>query len=762
MRPRVTSPLLAALFALSATGVRAQSGGQAELAVQGYYLRNGSQLALGTSGVALKFEEFLPEIGLLRGNLEAYRSGGSIQPADNYLQLRGLVWQGLRWNFSGGDFRASGTLFRNPFTNLFFPEINARGVQVEAGDSRRGYTLFYGKETLLAGPRIPFRIDVPQNVMGASIRQALGKLETGVRILHLENTGRSPSQNSFFPAGRDFRFADNLTLYSAYTFSDHLRWYGEVTAARAQAADGGPAGEPVSYFFGPAWESPRLTVRSNYANLTRSYFPVAGYWIGDRRGPFGEIRVRPFRRVELFGSANQYETTAKSTEKLPFLRSTGTSAGASLEFPFKVNASAQLSTTRFSSFDPATDATQLSYNRQWTGTLTRRIAQHTIRLTGRDMRLAVNGVQSRQKSVEAEDTFQIRRLVMGAAARGQGSEGTERRNSVYLRGSAQLNLGRLSAFGYFEGGKDLTNQTVFATSTTRSTVVSASYRVTRRWSLQGEAFRSRLISQLNPENLFVQGNQSLVLNPVLSQFNQWSFLFRVVRAFNWGGVIPSMGLDRYTAQRIPITGSVEGFIYVLMANGRQPAAGITVTLESGRAASTGVDGRYRLEDVPEGAHVVSIDMEQLPADYNPGPVTKVSVAIGPRKIARTDFELYSLAGFAGKLTASPGSEFESLEGIMIRLDPGGQFTTTAKDGAFAFYNLPDGTYQASIAANTLPPGARLKGNPAVPVIVRTGNVPPALHFEIERPPAGEKPVRKVLEKVIGLAPAAPSPAIADR
>src|SRR3954451_9692548 len=317
--------VLAAVLTLAATKANAQ-GGQAEIALQGYYLRTGSQLAAGTTGAVLKFDEFLPGMGLLRGSLEAYRSGGSLQTADNYLQLRGLVWEGLRWNFSAGDFRASGSLLRSPFTNLFVPEINARGVQVEAGDSKQAYSFFYGTETLLAGPRIPFRIGIPQTVMGASMRRTFGKLETGVRILRLANSPHDSRDNFSFPAGRNFSSADNLTLYSAYTFSEHLRWYGEATAGRAQTADGLPPGQPFSYFFGPAWESPRLTVRVNYANLTRSYFPLAGYWIGDRKGPFGEIRIRPTHRFELFGSANRYETASKPSEKLPFLRSAGASA----------------------------------------------------------------------------------------------------------------------------------------------------------------------------------------------------------------------------------------------------------------------------------------------------------------------------------------------------------------------------------------------------------------------------------------------------
>jgi len=64
---------------------------------------------------------------------------------------------------------------------------------------------------------------------------------------------------------------------------------------------------------------------------------------------------------------------------------------------------------------------------------------------------------------------------------------TERRNSVYLRGSAQVNLGRLTAYGYFEGGKDLVNQTVFATNTTSSSVLAATLRLTRAMEHPGRS-----------------------------------------------------------------------------------------------------------------------------------------------------------------------------------------------------------------------------------------------------------------------------------
>jgi hypothetical protein len=733
------------MLAAGAFRASAQSGGQGEVALQGYYLTTGSQVT-STTGAALKFEQFLPGTGLLRGSLEAYGSQG-LQPADNYLQLHGWVWHGLRWNIDAGDFRASAALLPNPFTNVFLPEINARGVRLEAGDSNRGYTIFYGHETLLAGPRIPFRIDAPQSVLGAAARQKFGKLETGVRILFLEKTADA-TPGFYSPAGRDFRSAANLTGYAAYQASDHLRWYGEVTAARGETADAIPPGSRYSYFFGPAWESPRLTVRLNYMNLSRTYLPLTGYWVGDRKGPFGEVRVKPLRRVELYASASRYESSSDSSARLPYLRSSATSAGGAVLLPWKWSASGQYSTMDLRSSDPVASTAQYSQFRLWSGTLSRTIGPHTLRLTEREMRLLSSGIPSREKSTEAEDLFQIRRIVLGGSMRLQQDSGTSRRNTVYARGSAQLTLARFSANAYFESGRDLADRTVFSTVTTNSAVVAGSYQVTRHWSVRTEAFRSRLLSEINPDSLFVQANQGLALNPLLNRFNQWSFLFRVARSFQWGAAVPVTGLEQFTTRRMPLTGVVEGFVQVLTEIGRQPAPGVTVQLESGRSVMTDAEGRYRFPEVGEGAHTISLDLERLPAEYNPGAATRLPIVLDARKTVRADFDLYALGSFAGMVAVAAGSQFENLEGIVIRLEPGGRYTTTARDGGFAFYNLPEGVYDVSVSPATLPSGGVLKSGGLVRVALRSGATGTTVKFEIERQQPVEKPVRRVIDKML--------------
>jgi len=95
-------------------------------------------------------------------------------------------------------------------------------------------------------------------------------------------------------------------------------------------------------FFGPAWESPRFTIRANYADLGRSYFPWRAIGSATARGPFGEVRIRPLPPRGTVRVASRYETTEKHDLVIPYIRSTGTSAGASVELPWRFNASSQL------------------------------------------------------------------------------------------------------------------------------------------------------------------------------------------------------------------------------------------------------------------------------------------------------------------------------------------------------------------------------------------------------------------------------------
>jgi hypothetical protein len=313
----------------------------------------------------------------------------------------------------------------------------------------------------------------------------------------------------------------------------------------------------------------------------------------------------------------------------------------------------------------------------------------------------------------------FRHLNLGGAVRAQREDATGRRNSFYVRGTAQASLGRVSAYGNLELGKDLANSTVFATNTFSTTLVGVSARLTRQWNFQAEGFRTKLIAALNPENMFVLQNQGVGISPILSNFNQWTFLFRLTRTLRWGGGLPAEGLDRFVAEHMPLTGAITGFVYVLMAEGRQPAPSVPVSLEDGKTVQTDAKGGFRFNEVREGAHAVTIATDQLPTEYNPGPHPLVRVDIAPRRTAQAELDVYPLSALRGRVIARDGATFDSLEGILIRVVSTGQYTTTLRDGSFAFYNLPEGAYELTIGEDTLPPEAVLSTPARLPVVIRS-------------------------------------------
>ena len=402
-----------------------QTGGQAEVALQGYYL--GGQAPLSdTSGLSLHFQQFVPHVGLLSGSLENYGSQGRWRQGDDFLQLRGLAWQGYRWNLTGGDFRVSTILTVNPFTNLFYPELNLRGVQTEASRGNLKVALFYGAQTLSSGPRIPFRLQIGEHVSGATMQYRLNeRIEVGVRLLRMTTDSNQPD-NFLFPANRRFRAINSAALQALYRPFRMVKVFAEASGSSGDLVDN-PApvrSSPLSLFVGASFESVPLTIRVNYADQGALYLPIAGYFAGDRRGPFGELRLRPFRRLELSASASEYKNNRERDERVPTFESQSYSAGLSLQLPNKFTLSAQASSIRFQSAQRS--STTRSDNQMWSTTLNRPIGRHNLRFTYRELKLVANSRPDRQISREVEDIVQFRNILVGGSARFDTAIGDQR------------------------------------------------------------------------------------------------------------------------------------------------------------------------------------------------------------------------------------------------------------------------------------------------------------------------------------------------
>lgn len=724
----------------------AVAGGQGEVALQGFYMGGNQQDLLNTTGAAFHFQQFYPALGFLSGSLEAYGSQNRFQTGENFLQLRGAPWAGYYWTIAGGDFRAPASVVEFPFNNIYTPDVEARGVNVQAVHGATQYTFFAGQETLMAGARVAYRIPSPQMVMGVSaVHRIAPHLLVGARLMQFSASRQAIAGNpTLFPAGRTANLARTLALQSIYTPLKRLKVYAE-----ASRPETGGARQVTSTLAGFTWEDSILTLKANYASQGLFYFPLAGYFAGDRRGPYGEVRVRPRKGLELFGNASEYRNNLERDPTLPSMVSNGSTAGLSALLPLNVSLTGELSTVRFSSQTPG-EADTTSNDRQTSAALSRAFGRQTVQVDWREILLDTGSGPERQRSTEAGDMLQFSHFSVGGSARYQRVTGTETLNSLFYRATGQLNAGRINVYANLEIGNDLANQTVFSTQAYTTSVIGAAIRLAGGWNLQTEMFRNRLNLTLNPQNLFLLANGGALagLSPAaatLTATGQWSVFFRLSKQLNWGGGLPQENAAHpVTGAVVRLKGSIEGVVRLRTLAGPLdgPAASIPIRLDHGRTAVTAADGRYSFDNVPEGAHEVELSLEELPADFDPGDRQKSAVTVQSRRSARADFDVLPLMAISGRVTGPEKSEWKD---IIIRLLPGARYTSPDKEGAFTFYNVREGDFTVALDPQTLPDGGELQSPARVAVAVRIGIPTPPLRFAFIVQSTA-KPVRKVLDR----------------
>ncbi len=720
----------------------AASGGEGEIAFQGNYMGGAGQPFLNITGATVHSQDFLPGVGFLSCDLEGYGSQNHFAAGENFMELRGAPWMGFYWTLTGGDFRASANLVEFPFNNIFNPDIEGRGFKMQAAHGDTQYTFFAGEQTLTAGTRVAYRLATPQTVLGASLtRRVTAHLRTGARLMQFSASPQAILDDpSLFPPGRTQALVRTLAWQSLYTPVESLKIYSEVSRPLS-----GTEPTVTSELGGVAWEHPAFSLKADYMREGLLYFPLAGYFTGDRQGPFGEGRWRPRKTLEFYGSASQYRNNLAGDPSLPSLTSFSTAAGASALLPWNLAAALALSTVRFSEFGGG-QGSAASNNQQIDATLSRSIKRQTLHADWRDIRLDTAVNPQRQSSWEAGDSFQTKHFSVGGSAQYQQVTGSERRNTVFFHGLAQAGIWRLTAYGNVEVGNDLANQTLFSTSAYRTSVVGVAVRVARGWNLQAEMYRNLLNFTLNPASIFLLENGGALAgaSPAavsLAATRQWSFYFRLSKQIRWGAGLPAEKPGQFIARAAPLAGTVEGTVRIQALAGAAGAPGIAVSLDGGRTAVSGADGRYIFESVPEGAHDVTLSKAELPADFDPGGTVAAHIVVQPRRTARADFAVLPLLTLSGKVGGPQGAP---LGGIVIRMAPGNRYTTTDDDGAFRFYNVREGDCALAVDPKTLPEGGVLAPSGTVSVPIRVGTVPPPIefHFAVQ---STQKPIRKVLE-----------------
>ena len=715
--------------------------GSLSVSYQSYYRQVNGSSSNQVQGTAFTLKHFFPKSGLLTLHMEPLVEHG-LGLGENYVQWKGLPWKGRHWDFSGGDFRKSTALVDVPFTNLSYPELYLRGAKATARTDRWNYSVFGGVQSLSQGTRVPFRVMAPQSALGLEASGSLPRdVQVGFRVLRLASSpDQIAGQKTFFPLNRQFVRSISLNSQVRIPLMSSLEWFTEAGFSNAEALSStSVARSPLSYTLGPAWNTARFSLRANYTQQPSSYLPVLGYYMGDRKGPHveGLLHLGPFN---LSGSWLQSRNNLEHNPAAPDFFNQQTSGGFNVRLPLDFSLSGSISKIDLESQSPDLGI-RFNKNRQYQMMLSRPLYGHNLHTTIQQLDTQLSGSKQRLRFMEIEDNVSWKRLNVGGAVRWQSTNADSRKDSLFLRASLQVQLRKLNLYGYWEQGQDIANESLFATNLSSTSVVGLSWDSPRKTSLRFEAYRNHLTSEVNPESLFVLNSRGITPEGILHRTNDWSIYARISQEFDWG---PMPAFDSYgqIRQEAPLLGTLAGYVKLITMAGARGASHVWVITNTGQSVSTDAEGYFQFLEVPQGTWKVGLDMDRLPADLNPSGQQELSAQVFPDQLTRVELVVIPLQIVEGLLEDAGGNP--ASEGIVVRLLPQNQLTTTDSAGRFGFYNLPEGDYMVEIVENSLPEKASLVGSSSIPVTVRYGIPSEPLRFHLQTVLSSPKPVRTVV------------------
>jgi len=731
----------AVLILLAASAAAQETAGQAEFSLQGFYLGGRGEQGISTTGGSLFFQHFYQSTRL-QGRVEDYRDKSGVSTGENYVSLEALPWRGYRWNFHAGDYRLLIRPRGASPSNLWFPDVLLRGGRIDVTGGSWTASAFAGAVTVMQGPRMPYLRPVPQRMGGAALLWKKNEnLQAQLMAFRITaNLDKLSNETLYLVPGRLFGSTSQAIGNISWRPAPRLRLFGEAGLSFAPKPVGARSSPgKLSTTLSAEYEGTRLDARASYVRQANSLLPLAGYFIGDRAGPLAEARYSLFKRVTLFGNAARTSSNLDRNPELPSMQSRTLSGGSSVELPGRILVMGNVSSIRLRTASPGTPAPLVSANRLSMFSATRAIGRHSLRVGWREIRISALEDDGRIRSLEADDSYGARFFTVSGGARLDSRLGRERRQSLMYRGSISVHTAKMAGYFSMEAGKDLANETLFVMNQTRSAIAGLSAQVTREWVFSAEAVRNTILSELNPQNVFLLSNAGMPIWAIQDGMNRWTVYFRLSRTFRWGRPLPRRYQNASIEELYPVMGVIEGWVREETGAGPAPAAGIPVVLDGSRTEVTDAEGRFRFADVPQGRHVVALPPRELPAEFDAASTPEVPVQVIPRRAVRAEFRVVRLASLSGKFASAREAPFTN---IIVRLAGTARYTTPDEEGNFAFYNLPSGDYELVIDLSAMPRPYRLSTPERIPVRVRSGEEMPPVLIGLE-----EVPVKPAVREV---------------
>jgi hypothetical protein len=638
---------------------------------------------------------------------------------------------GLKWNVSGGDGIYTPFLTGYGFNNLFAPQVTFRGGAVSASGPAASFTVTAGRVTVF---RDLFAANA--DVLGQSLFVAQGSYRPAGRVEIVAHASRVRTDDlkefSYViqssndgGAGVRVKLTDSLQVIADAAATSYLR--KGATAWEQQP----------SWLIGTRWTAPRGWFQLDAHRLSPGTFTVLNNPYNDREGVFAGGEYQVLKPLRLFG---EWDVFRNDTRAVPVtVGDTSPSATASRAFG---GARVQVNSHLF--------------------------------INGRIEEGARVSRPSRDSVGYESDTGSRSVELQASFARWHMNGRYERRSDVYTNGgiaspastftehdvSGQV-LYRLTSQARVFTNLFLTDRTnrVGGGQSYWQASAGSSFQV-GRVSGQAEVFLSRSrdfeSDLLSPRSAFTGGlsaqirkRVSLSLDvyvdrsPIHSTtVSPWMSrtIARVVYTLPTGSAVSPLA----SVARGPKGGNetIEGIVFVdwnantVQDPDEETLSGVRVELDRDLGATADKNGRFRFERVASGTHSVSVDLNTVPANFDPPVSPLLELAVRRQTLAKAAFGVLPLGDIEGVLvrdangSGAVDENDEPLDGAVLVLDDGARTEVTHK-GRFRFSGVRLGTHKVELLLESLPDGAALAGQRTVEVQVMRAQMTAKTEFLVK-------------------------------
>lgn len=674
--------------------------------------------------VGVEWTQAVVNRGILRGSFSLVQGDGTVRTGRSFVEWHSIGSGKRNFTATAGTFLLNPSRFENRTSTIYLPSVLTQGVQTELTRGGTTFGTYAGAYVLEEGGRLLSTRTTHEKIAGAyAVRSLRRNLSIGIETDRIGHTTQLRQTVKWTPK-------KNMTLNGEYGIATRGTPSMHVSLEKSAG---------------------RLNWNAAYVKRGANYMPFGVLeYSADREGPSTEATFQAAGWLTLSGSFTRLRTNVARDPSLATSRSlqynfnTGIRLPANLQLMLAHNVSV-ISRDRSTILPKQSLTIDSASVMHSSGMWITRVGLDQLQLTAGDKTLT--------RGLTLDETHIFRNgLSLSGQVRYQNSrEATKHtaRLSAAIRGSYEIG-NRVSINLQTEFGRDIRNETLFATSNLRTNSASVAVKLPKHSELRFEYYGTRSNYLLNSESAMASALLGNIITPVLSESSRNTFYVRYQKTLRWRKETAVAGA--YNSANVSLaqaTGTVSGRICI-DENGNKACdtgeAGIQnarVSVGERLASVTDANGLYVVSNVGVGPRTVELSIETLDAAFTPS-ASRHNVNVALHATTGADFTVTAASTVSGMVVQKKGNELLPLAEAAVQLQPGGRYAYTDAGGRFIISNVPQGEFHLTLVKETIPENARIVNAPPDGSITRPGGAVRDANFlvqivetqpEIERLPA---------------------------